>query len=107
MQLSIITINRNNKTGLEKTIYSVVNQNYKDYEYIVIDGDSSDGSLEVIKRNEKYFSYWVSEPDSGVYQAMNKGIDRANGEYCLFLNSGDYLKDDNSRSEERRVGKEC
>lgn len=90
-KLSIITINYNNVSGLQKTIKSVVSQTSRDFEYIVIDGGSTDGSLEVIKDYAANIIYWVSEPDSGIYQAMNKGIRVATGEYCQFLNSGDWL----------------
>jgi glycosyltransferase involved in cell wall biosynthesis len=93
--LSIITVNRNNDTGLKKTIDSVISQTYTDFEFIIIDGASTDSSAEVIKENSSYFSYWVSEPDNGTYHAMNKGIKASVGEYCLFLNSGDYLVDNN------------
>jgi glycosyltransferase involved in cell wall biosynthesis len=93
MKLSIITINYNNIKGLEKTIKSVVNQTYTDFEYIIIDGGSSDGSIDIIKQHENKISYWVSEPDKGIYNAMNKGIKKATGEYLLFLNSGDWLID--------------
>jgi glycosyltransferase involved in cell wall biosynthesis len=89
--LSIITINLNNCKGLEKTIKSVISQQFTDYEFIVIDGGSSDGSLECIKAHQNYIHYWVSEPDKGIYNAMNKGIAQAKGDYCLFLNSGDWL----------------
>lgn len=99
MKLSIITINYNNAQGLEKTIKSIVNQNYRDFEYIVIDGNSSDNSRTVIERYANKIDYWVSEPDSGIYNAMNKGIRRANGEYLLFINSGDCLKDNASMQE--------
>jgi glycosyltransferase involved in cell wall biosynthesis len=91
---SIITVNRNNCIGLERTIASVESQTAKNFEYIVIDGASEDGSLEVIRRHEEALDYWVSEPDSGIYAAMNKGIGRARGDYLLFLNSGDWLLDD-------------
>jgi glycosyltransferase involved in cell wall biosynthesis len=91
MKLSIITINKNNASGLEKTIQSVINQTYTDFEYIVIDGNSNDGSVEIIKKYSSKMNYWVSEPDTGIYNAMNKGIRKARGDYCLFLNSGDYL----------------
>lgn len=93
MKLSIVTINRNNAEGLRKTIESVVSQSFNDFEYIVIDGASTDGSVEVIKEYQDRITYWVSEPDSGVYQAMNKGIRKACGEYILMLNSGDFLVD--------------
>jgi len=91
MKLSIITINLNNAAGLEKTIQSVINQTFKDFEYIAIDGASTDESVEIIKKYSSGINYWVSEPDTGIYNAMNKGIRKAQGDYCLFLNSGDYL----------------
>jgi glycosyltransferase involved in cell wall biosynthesis len=91
VRLSIITINRNNKSGLEKTIGSVVCQTFSDYEYIVIDGASDDGSVDIIKKYAPQITYWVSEPDTGIYNAMNKGILKARGDYCLFLNSADFL----------------
>lgn len=91
MKLSIITINLNNRNGLQKTMESVFAQTFKDFEYIVIDGGSTDGSRELIEMYSDHFSYWVSEPDSGVYNAMNKGIREAKGDYLLFLNSGDFL----------------
>lgn len=90
-KLSVITINYNNAKGLQKTIESVINQTCDDFEYIIIDGGSDDNSLEIIKKYEKHITYWVSEKDDGIYNAMNKGIKQAKGEYCLFLNSGDYL----------------
>lgn len=96
MKLSIITINRNNVAGLEKTMRSVSTQTFKEFEYIVVDGASTDGSVEVIKQLAPEFEHlkWVSEPDSGIYNAMNKGIHMACGEYCQFLNSGDMLSSD-------------
>ena len=89
MTLSIITINYNNREGLQKTIDSVLAQTWTDYEWIVIDGGSSDGSRELIGQYQEHFAYWCSEPDRGVYHAMNKGIARAKGEYINFMNSGD------------------
>lgn len=94
-KLSIITINLNNLNGLEKTIESVKQQMFCDYEFIIIDGGSTEGSLEVIKLNSDIISFWVSEPDTGIFNAMNKGIKKAKGEYCLFLNSGDYFRNSN------------
>ena len=94
IQASIITVNLNNATGLQKTIDSVINQTYTGYEFLIIDGDSSDESLSIIKQYKDRITYWVSEPDRGIYHAMNKGIEIAKGRYCLFLNSGDWLVDD-------------
>lgn len=93
MKLSIITITRNNVTGLEKTLQSVATQAFKEFEYIIIDGASTDGSVEVIKKYESKFTHlkWVSEPDSGIYNAMNKGIRLATGDYIQILNSADCL----------------
>lgn len=93
-KLSIITINYNNRDGLRKTIESVVSQTCLDFEYVVIDGGSTDGSVDVIKEHADRIDYWVSEKDNGIYHAMNKGVKAAHGEYTLFLNSGDYLCDD-------------
>jgi len=70
---------------------SVFEQTCTDFEYIIIDGGSTDGSIEIIKENADHINYWVSEPDKGIYNAMNKGIMAAKGEYLLFLNSGDWL----------------
>ena len=95
MKLSIITVNLNNQIGLQKTIDSVVAQTFKDFEWIVIDGGSTDGSKELIEQYADHFAYWVSEPDKGIYNAMNKGIKVAKGEYLQFLNSGDWLRDHN------------
>jgi glycosyltransferase involved in cell wall biosynthesis len=88
-KFSIITINYNNKKGLEKTIQSVVSQTQKDYEFIIIDGGSTDGSKELIDSYSEKLDYWVSESDTGVYNAMNKGIKVANGDFVIFMNSGD------------------
>lgn len=93
MKLSIITINYNNYKGLKKTFDSVFAQTYQEFEYIVIDGGSTDGSVELIQSNGHRLTYWVSEPDKGVYHAMNKGIDQAHGDYCIFMNSGDAFCD--------------
>ena len=95
-KLSIITIAYNNKLGLIKTMNSVFAQTYKDIEYIVIDGNSSDGSKEILEKVSIKLDYWVSEPDLGIYNALNKGILKASGEYLLFLNSGDWFFDENS-----------
>ena len=89
MKYSIITVNYNNKEGLRKTIESVIHQTYRDFEFIVIDGGSTDGSTDVLKEYDTQIDYWISEPDGGIYQGMNKGIKKALGEYLNFMNSGD------------------
>jgi glycosyltransferase involved in cell wall biosynthesis len=91
MKISIITVVFNGDIFLEKTIQSVLNQTYKNLEYIIIDGGSSDGTIDIIKKYEDKISHWVSEKDCGIYDAMNKGINIANGEFINFLNSGDYF----------------
>ena len=94
-KISIITINYNNLEGLKRTVESVVHQTWQEFEYIIIDGGSTDGSKKYIEGQSEYIDYWVSEPDKGVYNAMNKGIEKALGTYLLFLNSGDVLYNDN------------
>ncbi len=89
MKLSIITVNFNDAKGLERTIESVISQSYHNFEFIVIDGGSSDGSLDIIKKYERHIDYWVSEHDGGIYQGMNKGLRQAKGDYVNFMNSGD------------------
>lgn len=89
LKFSIITVVFNDKIGLKRTIESVINQSYKDYEYIIIDGGSTDGTVDVIKEYADRITYWVSEPDKGIYNAMNKGIKVAQGQYCNFMNAGD------------------
>lgn len=93
MKISIVTINKNNANGLLKTVESVCMQTYADIQYIVIDGASTDQSLKVIEPFQNQISYMVSELDSGIYEAMNKGLQLADGNYVLFLNSGDVLCD--------------
>lgn len=90
MKLSIITVNLNDKKGLDATITSVINQTFQQFEYIVVDGLSNDGSLSLLESCLR-INNWISEKDKGVYDAMNKGINMASGEYLLFLNSGDFL----------------
>lgn len=89
MNISVITINYNNREGLKHTIESVVCQSYADFEFIIIDGGSTDGSVDIIKEYENNIAYWVSEKDHGVYHAMNKGVIQARGEHLIFMNSGD------------------
>lgn len=93
MKISVVTICYNAIDGIEKTIQSVIGQTYKDIEYIVIDGGSTDGTVDVIKKYEEYIERWVSEPDKGIYDAMNKGIEAATGDFIQFLNAGDVYHD--------------
>ena len=94
--ISIVTINLNNKDGLQKTIESVINQTaFNEIEYIIIDGGSTDGSVEIIEKYKDYLDYWCSEPDDGIFDAFNKAIPHISGEYTLYLNSGDYLCENN------------
>ena len=97
MKLTIITINYNNKAGLEKTIQSVMSQTCQEFEWVIIDGGSTDGSKEIISdlNDNINLAYWCSEPDKGIYNAMNKGVAHATGDYLHFLNSGDCLVDEN------------
>jgi glycosyltransferase involved in cell wall biosynthesis len=94
LDLSIITVCYNNRDGLEKTILSIITQTYKNYEFIIIDGGSTDGSQEVIEKYRDSINYSVSEKDNGIYHAMNKGIMKASGTYCIFMNSGDFFADE-------------
>lgn len=94
--ITIVTINLNNKEGLKRTIESVVNQTFFDkIEYVIIDGGSTDGSVDVIKEYDDNIAYWCSEPDGGIFPAMNKSIEHINGDYALYLNSGDILNKNN------------
>ena len=108
MKLSIITVNFNHKEGLRNTINSVISQkDFVDYEFIVIDGGSSDGSKEVIVENANRINYWVSEKDGGIYNGMNKGIKVAKGEYLIFMNSGDTFYDDHVLADVFSYGSEA
>lgn len=89
MKLSIITVNYNDAGGLERTIKSVISQTFHDYEFIIIDGGSTDDSVNIIKKYESHIDYWVSEHDGGIYPGMNKGLRQAKGEYVNFMNGGD------------------
>ncbi len=106
MKISIVTINLNNLNGLKNTLTSVANQGYDNIEYIVIDGASIDGSVDTIKANQTNITSWLSEPDSGIYNAMNKGIEIATGDYLLFLNSGDILYNESVIAEFVKVAQE-
>lgn len=91
-KITIVTPSYNQGQYIEKTILSVVNQGYKNFEYIVIDGGSKDGTIEVIKKYEKYLSYWCSEKDSGQSNAINKGFSKATGDILVWLNSDDWFE---------------
>lgn len=93
-KLTIITINYNNLEGLKRTLDSVVNQTWQDFEYIIIDGGSTDGSAVYIENQRVHIDYWVSEPDEGIYHAMNKGIKSATGDFIILMNSGDVFYND-------------
>ena len=88
-KISVVTVSYNAVTTIEETILSVVNQTYKNIEYIIIDGGSTDGTVDIIKKYADRIDYWVSEPDKGIYDAMNKGIVKSTGEWIHFLNAGD------------------
>ncbi|RWU06198.1 glycosyltransferase family 2 protein [Pedobacter chitinilyticus] len=90
-KLSVITIVYNNVKDIERTMLSILNQTYSNIEYIVIDGASSDGTLEVINQYEHRIAKLISEKDKGIYDAMNKGLGLATGDYVLFMNSGDEI----------------
>jgi glycosyltransferase involved in cell wall biosynthesis len=95
-KISIITINLNNYYGLQKTTESVILQTYTNKEYIIIDGGSNDGSINLIHEQTAKIDYWLSEPDFGIYDAMNKGINFVKGEWVIFMNSGDTFNDINT-----------
>jgi glycosyltransferase involved in cell wall biosynthesis len=90
--ISIITVVYNGAATLEQTMLSVINQTYKNIEYIIIDGGSTDGTIDIIKKYERHLAYWISEPDKGIYDAMNKGIDKATGDWIYFLGCDDILQ---------------
>jgi glycosyltransferase involved in cell wall biosynthesis len=87
--ISVVTVNRNMREGLEATLESVIAQTYENLEFVIIDGASDDGSTELIARFAPQVAYWVSEPDAGIYDAMNKGVRASTGEWVIFMNSGD------------------
>lgn len=94
--ITIITVSYNAKSIIEETILSVVNQTYPNIEYIIIDGGSTDGTIDIIKKYEDKITQWISEPDKGIYDAMNKGIHLATGEWINFMNCGDTFWKDNT-----------
>ena len=89
IKITILTATFNSGKTLEQTISSVVNQDYKDIEYIIVDGASTDNTVDIIKKYEKYGIKWISEPDNGLYDALNKGFDMATGDYFQVLGSDD------------------
>lgn len=93
MKLTIITITYNAEQFLERTIQSVANQRVQDFEYLIIDGGSKDGTLQIIKNHEKSVTRWISEKDKGIYDAMNKGLELASGDFVWFMNAGDQIHD--------------
>lgn len=94
MKLSVITVSYNAAGVIEDTILSVISQNYDSYEYIVVDGASSDGTIEIVRNYNSKIKHVLSEPDSGIYEAMNKGVKFACGDYCIFMNAGDRFVND-------------
>ena len=109
MRFSIITISFNSEKTIERTIKSVLAQTCKDYEYIIVDGASKDGTLDIIRKYEPLFEgrmKWKSEPDKGIYNAMNKGIERSTGEIIGIVNSDDWLEPDALEILENEIGKD-
>lgn len=94
-KISIITVTYNTEKNIEKTILSVINQTYESIEYIIIDGGSTDNTVSIIKKYQNIINFWISEPDSGIYNAMNKGIKNATGSWIHFMNAGDFFVNDN------------
>lgn len=97
--ITVITVVYNGEKFLEETIQSVINQTYDNVEYIIVDGGSTDGTLDIIHKYEHAIDYWVSEPDQGIYDAMNKGISLATGDWINFMNAGDIFYQDTTISE--------
>ncbi len=92
IKISVITVCYNAKATLEDTLRSVQEQSYNNIEHILIDGASSDGTIDIIRKNERRLAYWISEPDQGIYDAMNKGIQQATGDLIGFLNADDIFE---------------
>lgn len=98
MKFSIITVSYNAASTIERTLLSIYSQTYQDYEHIIVDGGSSDGTVDVIRNYKDRIAYWISEPDKGVYDAMNKAVKQTSGDWILFLNSDDTLYDKDTLS---------
>ena len=94
-KVSIITVCFNAEKYLERTIQSIINQTYENIEYVVVDGQSKDGTLDIVKKYEAHIHQWISEPDKGLYDAMNKGIEMATGDFVWFMNAGDEIRTPN------------
>ena len=107
VKFSIVTVTYNAAHVLEKTILSVVSQTYGNVEYIIIDGGSKDGTVSVIRRHQAGIKYWVSEPDKGLYDAMNKGLQTATGDYVCFLNAGDQFQHHRIIEELAQIAQQC
>ena len=105
--ISLITVTYNAAEVLERTILSIINQSFSDYEYIIIDGNSTDGTIELIKKYQSKISKTLIEPDSGLYDAMNKGMQMAEGEYIWFMNAGDQLYDTDTLTQLFQTGSEA
>lgn len=93
--ISVVTISYNSEWCIERTICSVLEQSYSNIEYLIIDGGSVDNTIEIIKKHEKEIAFWISEPDNGIYDAMNKAIGKATGEWIIFVNTDDEFADIN------------
>jgi len=105
--ISIVTVVYNGAKHLEQTILSVLKQSYPNVEYLIIDGGSTDGTLEIIRQYEEAIDYWISETDKGIYDAMNKGISLASGDYIVFLNADDWYERGAIESVAQNIIKSC
>ncbi len=94
--ITVITVVYNRKNDLKDTISNVRSQSFKNFEFVIVDGGSADGSLDVIKENSASVDQFVSEPDKGIYDAMNKGVRMAKGEWIIFMNAGDFFYEENA-----------